>query len=694
MTSDKIEQLLLKVTAIGSLLLMGLLTASFIILASLLSAFIALPVSAQTRSALDLEAAVTREQVDGDLNAAMTAYQKIAADTSASREVRARALLRLATVYEKLGRQARVVYQRILREFGDQPAAAQARARLAALQRGSLPTAMAQRRIELQEGWSWAETDGHAAVHRDDVTGELLYTDLTNKKHWVVYRAKPDDLWDWKPSRDFSMLALWFRTRPNRPAVLAVIKIDGSGFREVIPSEKAIGPLDEYSLANWSWDGTHLLLNNRAQLVDVTVGTGERRELLDLKTGSLNACAYSPNGREVGCQVSQPGVTEELVPRILIMPASGGDARPAYEGHRGERLSFLDWTADGRNLIIASTRTGRSALYLLPIQNDHASGTPIFVRYGDFEGGITTKSDGLVYWTLKPGGIWRVHTATLDSAGRSGPWQPLTLAGDNHFNPWPQWSPDGNQILYEASQGDAGQFIRLRDLSTGSDREVYRSRNDASCTWAASHPKVFCADWTDSTKSEILSVPLDGGAVEHLGSVKSNPILLRAGADDQALYWISNDEVHQGKTERWEVATGRETMLTDALNRQMAPIVSMDEQWLIRPSHDHHIEVRAVSGGEWRPILPAGGGTGQFATTPDGRWLYFHGLDSTGNRSLFRVEIAGGTPELMGNFPSSHMPGTMDISTAGNQVIVASREQANGSEYWLLENFVPSGLRK
>ena len=64
------------------------------------------PVCAQTKPAVALEAAMTKEQVDGDLAGAIAAYQKIAADTAAPRDVRAKALLRLAGCYEKLGRLA------------------------------------------------------------------------------------------------------------------------------------------------------------------------------------------------------------------------------------------------------------------------------------------------------------------------------------------------------------------------------------------------------------------------------------------------------------------------------------------------------------------------------------------------------------------------------------------------------------
>jgi len=94
---------------------------------------LALAQSAPTSPGVLLQSGIEKEDVDGDVKSAMTIYDKIATDLSAPRDVRAKALLRLAGCGEKLGRQAKEVYKRILSEYPDQPAAAQARKGLALL---------------------------------------------------------------------------------------------------------------------------------------------------------------------------------------------------------------------------------------------------------------------------------------------------------------------------------------------------------------------------------------------------------------------------------------------------------------------------------------------------------------------------------------------------------------------------------
>jgi hypothetical protein len=151
MKFEKIENVALAFTAVFSIILGGTAVVSIVMLAGLLSEFAVVPLHAQTTPAVELQAAMTKEQVEGDLKTAMAAYQKIAADKSAPRDVRAKALLHLAGCYEKQGQQAQNVYRQIVRDYADQPAAAQARNRLAALKQDDHPAApatMTQRQIE------------------------------------------------------------------------------------------------------------------------------------------------------------------------------------------------------------------------------------------------------------------------------------------------------------------------------------------------------------------------------------------------------------------------------------------------------------------------------------------------------------------------------------------------------------------
>ena len=697
MKFEKIENIALAFTAVFSMVLGGTAVVSIVMLAGLLAEFAVVPLHAQTRPAVELEAAIAKEQVNGDLKTAIAAYQKIAADKSAPRDVRAKALLHLAGCYEKLGQQAQSVYQQIVRDFGEQPAATQARVRLAALKQDDHPAApvtMTQRRIAFTSPNAGpGDTDGHRVVYEDRATGEVIYGDIAGHSKRVIFKAKPDELPGWSPSKDFSMVFLRFHAKPGQPQTFAVVNTDGTGYRE-------IAKLDASPVCwpSWSWDNRYLLCaqskDGTSRLLGISVTDGQTRELLSLKAAKVTAVNFSPDGRLVAYQ-AQPSSVADPVSQIFVMPAEGGAPQLVYEERLTSMLAslkLLDWTADGRYLAIASERTGKGALHLLPIKDGKSAGAQVFVRVGDFEEGATTAAGGLIYRSVEPGGVWAVYFASLDANSRPGVWKRLDLPLGNTLNPEPQWSGDSNQIVYSAQHEDMGQTggesIRLHNLSAGGDREIYHALGYTHCTWAAQQLNLFCAE-NGMGKTDIFSISVDSGQVERLHNSPGLPMFgLHVSRDDRALYMFrSKFSGEEGELLRWEIATQRETIL-----ERMPPgawgWVSQDERWVVEVDEHRNLKIRPTSGGDWKPLL-SDSHAGHFNLTPDGNWVLYHSVDSAGKQSLFRVATAGGQPERLGDFPTHSADGSLEISPDGRKVMAAVGDYEHIDELWSLENFVP-----
>ena len=145
------EQLALTITAACSVARSGGVIASLIYLLLALGSLMAAPLAFAQTAPVDagvrLEAGIEKEEVDTDLKSALEIYQKIAADTSAPRDVRAKALLRLAGCDEKLGKQAKQIYEEIVRGNADQPAATQARKRMALIKQQEHPVTPATNKL-------------------------------------------------------------------------------------------------------------------------------------------------------------------------------------------------------------------------------------------------------------------------------------------------------------------------------------------------------------------------------------------------------------------------------------------------------------------------------------------------------------------------------------------------------------------
>jgi Tol biopolymer transport system component len=642
--------------------------------------------------------AVTEERAAGNLEEAIKLYQRVAKEFASDRALAAKALVQEARCYEKLGQDKAVkLYEQVARDFSDQrEPATQARARLAALRQDShaaAPSTMTQRRIEITNPRVGpGDTDGHRIVYENSATGELIYGDVAGNSKRVIFKAKLDDLPGWSPSKDFSMVYLSFRSKSGQGRTIAVVNTDGSGYREIAKLDAR-----PYSWPSWSWDNRYLLYSQfkdgMSRLLRISVADGQTRELLSLKAAKVTAVNFSPDGRLVAYQ-AQPSSVADPVSQIFVMPAEGGAPELVY----GERLTsmlpslkLLDWTADGRYLAIASERTGKGALHLLPIKDAKSAGAPVFVRVGDFEEGATTAAGGLIYRSVEPGGAWAIYLAALDANSRPGDWKRLDLPLGNMLNPQPQFSGDGNQIVYSAQHQDMGQTggdsIRLRNLSTGGDREIYHALGYTHCTWAAQQPKLLCAE-NKMGQTEILSIAADSGQVERLHTFPAPPLFgLQSSRNDQALYMFRGDFVKEGELLRWEIATGRETALA-RVSSEAYGLVSPDEGWVIEVDGQRNVKIRPTSGGDWKPLL-SDSHAGHFNVTPDGNWLLYHTVDSAGKHGLFRVSTAGGQPERLGDFPTSTPDGSLEISPDGRRVIVAAGEYDTVYELWSLENFAP-----
>jgi Tol biopolymer transport system component len=712
MNDAKIEKAALAFAAVCSLILSGAITTSIIYLLISLSSLVTIrPAFAQSTAGVQLEAGIEKEEVDGDLKSAMEVYQKIAADSSAPRDVRSKALLRLAGCYEKLGRQARQVYEQIVRDFADEPAAAQARSRLAALKQQehpAPPATMTVRKIE----WSAvgnmgaSDTDGQRAVYADS-GGNLFLGDLAGHSKRMIFKPQADDtLEGWNPSRDFSMVGLGLRAKSNRQT-LAAIKADGTGYRELVRDDPQGTILGGRWEGQWSWDNRYMVVVSNRQkggghLFVVSVADGQRRELLSIETGYFAKAVFSPDGRFVAYEVA-PLPDQSESSHVFIMPAQGGEPRQVYQSVPRpaqnvlglEFWTLLDWTADGRYLAIADARKGKTGLYLLPVKNGSAAGNPVFVRYGDFREGYSTAAGQLVYRAIRPGGAADVFLASFDSNGNLGSWRRLDLRGGSINGPYPSFSPDGTHIAYVAQDDDdaGGSSLVWHDLSSGEERVLYRSGRYLFCESALHNTEIFCTEDKGGGTTDLASVVVESGEVNRLESFTERRGIVRwirgSTRDDKALYLTKLDLIKDdGPVVRWDLATKQETALLSPsdTDRFHLPTPSLDGRWLLADTSEG-LFVRPLSGGDWK--LHAPGDCWPYTSTPDGNWVVYKGTDAAGKQSLFRVPIGGGQPQRLGDLPVQGQFQGIWRSPDGRQILAVSMDWTK-YDLWVLDNFVPS----
>jgi Tol biopolymer transport system component len=495
----------------------------------------------------------------------------------------------------------------------------------------------------------------------------LTISDLSGANQRVVLKPKgvAEFLY---PSRDLSMV-LFQLTKPDGSYATAVVGTDGSGYRE-------LGNLRSCGAA-WSWDNRFFVAcqphpGGPTELVKISMADGETRKLGP--TGA-HAMRVSPDGRFVAYST-----WEGQFQQIFVAPIDGGEPQLV-----SDRAVIMDWTRDGRYLATGMDLSGSEALYLLPIKDGKKAGEPAFVHYGYFGMGHVTPAGAFAYLVPTQGGSYETWIGTLDAGGRPSAWKPFTLISGSAI-PNPTWSPDSSRIAYSAANLAAGQTtqtVRLRDMATGEDRELYRAGTGRiSCVWAAQHPNLFCAEHAAENRTEMLSIAVDSGRAERMGSLTDSSWSPGGRSrDDRAVYLMSPAHLM-----RWEIATQQLTAVEKSTGF-ISP--SPDERWIVRRNNGT-IEIRPMAGGGWKPLGPIAPDGGVFKLagfTPDGKWLLYQTFDAAGKRTFFRVATDGGSrPEPAGSLPGKGAAVVLSISPDGRKVIASTQRP---HETWMLENFEP-----
>jgi len=384
--------------------------------------------SALAQSGYDLfQKGLVQERTEGDLDEAIRLYKQIVAEHKDDRVLVAKALVQMGQCYEKLGRaEARKAYERVVREFADQPEPVQtARRHLEQLDGG----APGQAEAELVWAhptltWTMAPSpDGRYLAFQDADTGDLAIRDLKMGKnrrltHNKVPREANPTFVRFSPDGKWIAYDWYHDEEDEQKADLRIIGIDGSGMRIVYQPDADV---ERISPMAWFPDGRQILGrlrrdNGARQLVVVSVTDGSVRviEWPHRPWRSLeNVSHLSPDGRYIACDAWAAGAMN-----IALLPVDGGESSPVVEHPADDRL--LGWTPDGGMLLFRSNRRGQGYdAWGIQIIDGKPQGRPQCLKknldpVGEVSGACHLTPDGSLYYAVaKP---WRtdVYTAALD----------------------------------------------------------------------------------------------------------------------------------------------------------------------------------------------------------------------------------------------------------------------------------------
>lgn len=676
----------------------------------LLAARSAVIAQVQDKAEAALKAAMDKEVVQGDLKGAIEQYKKIAG--SNNRSVAAKALIRMAECYQKLGdAESRKIYEQVVKDYADQKeAVAFARARLGAPTQNTGITTRQMWMGPKVDAYGSVSPDGRFLSFTDWDTGDLALHDfttgqdrhLTNKGTW-------NDSGEWalmsSISRDGKQVAYgWFVT--DSDTELRLMDLNGGKPRVLVAARSGV----EIEPFDWSPDGKWLAvrvqkMDNTGEIGLLATADGAFRVLKSVGRQQYppSRMTFSPDGKYLACDLPSKDNPEQR--EIHLLAIDGGRETPALAQPANDRV--LGWSPDGK-LLFASDRTGLSGIWALAITDGKPQGAPELIKANINPYSLGLTRSGALYYSVLASAP-NIYVASVDFETGKVISAPDPLAQPYlGLNNLPQWSRDGKYLAYlskrEAnSRSSQLNILAIRSMDTGKVRELKPNLtmlnvgNVPYPLWSPDGGSLLVSASDKQGRAGVYRIDAQSGDATPV--ILTGPGELRTTAralspDGRTLY-IERIDVKSKTTALFarDMQSGqeREIVRRDGMGsaalspdgRQLA-VIGMNRS----TQSTSLLIIPAEGGGSHELLRTSNSGPEQLgvfvAWTPDGKYVIFRKGAPPATREPFRIPAEGGTAVKYGAEWSAGPP---SINPDGRQVAFPMGEHK--IEIWALENFLP-----
>jgi len=646
-----------------------------------------------------------QEQVKGDLDAAIKVYERIIINFPRNRPVAAKALLHIGLCYEKLGTaEARTAYERVVREYADQPESSKvARERLNAITGGASGatgrTEVAMRRIWVagRDRPVGISPDGQYVVFWVYDNGDLWLRVLQSGEQRQITREGSAVEWTFASgsaaiSPDGKRIAYgwWVRSYGE----LRLSALDGSSMRMLHSGQdgRSMNP------RAWMPDGHRLLAvsyDRKDQAYRrhiISMPDGAIRDIGQPEPGNLNWGYPSPDGRHI---------TYGLKGDIFVYDTATEQESVLVQNPAADNM--VGWTLDGSGILFVSNRSGTRDLYMLGIENGRPRGYPELLRRD-----LGTNTN--LYLT-RDGRLFRIeNTGTSNSFIVPVDEQTGKLTGtsspvDANYPDarWPAWSPDGKLLYYTMSKGPSGnrsQMLVIRSEETGQTRDITPKPKLPHWYRPILSPdgRRFAVTGTGKNMNfGVFAIDAESGEVSQLAKIPTeNPVDPSQNwyPDGKAIFYKvrSLEKSEEFIIRRKDLATGEEKDVHRGIHTRDMKISPDGTRFVYfrndRPTQSHVLGILDLQSGKelelWRVPEADSPGISGPTWAPDGRHVLVTRSLKQGSE-LWRFPAASGPGEKLHFSPEERWGFVMHPS--GKRM--AFTQSRTNYELWVLENFLP-----
>ncbi|MFC2160101.1 tetratricopeptide repeat protein [Acidobacteriota bacterium] len=427
------------------------------------------------------QAGVLKKSGDGNLEEAISLFQKIVDNFPDNRELASQSLLQIGLCYDLLGeKKAETAFRKLIADYPDQKDAVQiAKEKLALLSMKSEALDISSKELTLREVSSpYGSPSPNGRF--------ILFYEGDGDMNISLFDTRTDEkipITQYEPCRFcWCSGATW----SNDGEKIAFIK----GSTEEVDRLHIIGAFDHkdkiifsdpemevFEIAGWSPNDQKIYVEIRYKnyshsLGEIHVDSGAFKEIFKFEKNIPDIPRSSPDGRYFAySQRNQENARWD----IMITATDGGDTYSLVDHPSGSK--FLGWTPDNTSILFSSSRAGSDSIWIQEIFDGRPVGDPKRIQ------GITgfiwpygfTQFGSFYFSELHLGGD--VYTAQVDLSTGKTIQSPerieKTIQGHTST---PFWSQDGKYLGYLSRQfqklnPSSYNILRIRSTDTGKEKE-------------------------------------------------------------------------------------------------------------------------------------------------------------------------------------------------------------------------------